>query len=80
MIRVTRLNHELMVLNCELIEHIEQTPDTVITLVNGQKWMVRESPDEIIERVIGYRRRIASGESLLDRSEALRMEGPDGGG
>ncbi|MBI4903730.1 MAG: flagellar FlbD family protein [Acidobacteria bacterium] len=66
MIRLTRLNHELMVLNCELIEHIEQTPDTVITLVNGQKWMVRENPDEIISKVVDYRRRIQSGVCIRD--------------
>ncbi len=64
MIRLTRLNHESMVLNCELIEMIEQTPDTVITLVNGQKWMVREKPEEVIDRVVEYRRRIGTGDCV----------------
>ncbi|MBI1792297.1 MAG: flagellar FlbD family protein [Acidobacteria bacterium] len=59
MIKLTRLNHHPLVLNCELIEHMEVTPDTVITLTTGQKLMVEESADEVIERVIAYRRAIS---------------------
>lgn len=64
MIYVTRLNHTPVVLNCDLIEHIETTPDTVISLTNGQKMMVLESADEIIERVVRFRRAILSPENL----------------
>jgi flagellar protein FlbD len=60
MIRLTRINHVPLVLNSDLIEHIEVTPDTVIALTSGQKFMVRESADEVIERVIDFRRTIAS--------------------
>lgn len=58
MIKLTRINHVSMVLNAELIEHVETTPDTVITLTNGQKFVVLESSDELIRRVIHYRREI----------------------
>lgn len=58
MIHVTRLNHTPVVLNAELIEHIETTPDTVITLTTGQKFMVLESSEEIIRRVMTFRRAI----------------------
>jgi flagellar protein FlbD len=58
MIYVTRLNHSSVVLNSDLIEHIDTTPDTVISLTTGQKLMVLESTDEIIHRVIQYRRSI----------------------
>lgn len=58
MIRLTRLNHAPLVLNSELIEHIESTPDTVITLINGQVFMVLESSDEVIQRVAVYQRSI----------------------
>ncbi len=58
MIRLTRINHTLLVLNCDLIEHIEVTPDTVISLTGGQKFMVLESPDEVVSRVIDFRRSI----------------------
>lgn len=56
MIQVTRLNQQQLVLNSDLIEHIESTPDTVITLTTGTKFMVRESAEEIIRRVAEFRR------------------------
>ena len=59
MIRLTRINHQEIVLNSDLIEHMEASPDTVITLTTGQKMMVLESPEEIIERVITFRRRLS---------------------
>jgi flagellar protein FlbD len=58
MIKLTRLNHEPLVLNSDLIEHMEITPDTVITLTSGQKLMVQETADEVIARVIQFRRAI----------------------
>jgi len=58
MVRVTRLNHTPIVLNSDLIEHIEGTPDTVISLSTGQRLMVLESAEEIIARVVEFRRRI----------------------
>ena len=58
MVRLTRLNHLPVVLNSDLIEHIEETPDTVITLTTGQILRVRETTDEVIERVVEFRRRI----------------------
>lgn len=60
MIKVTRLksqDHDF-VLNAELIETIEKTPDTVITLVNGKKLIVEESVEEIVRKVMEYRRAI----------------------
>jgi flagellar protein FlbD len=60
MIRLTRINHAPLVLNSDLIEHVEATPDTVVSLTNGQKFMVLESPDELISRVIEFRRSIVN--------------------
>jgi len=56
MIRLTRLNHVQVFLNSDLIEHIEVTPDTVISLTTGQKLVVLEKAEEVVERVIEYRR------------------------
>jgi flagellar protein FlbD len=70
MIYVTRLNHTPVVLNCDLIEHVETTPDTVISLTTGQKLMVLESAEEIIERVVKFRRSIFSGEALNTGSQS----------
>jgi len=57
MIRVTRLNGSEFVLNSDLIESVEATPDTVVTLTSGRKLIVREPVDEVIARVVEFRRR-----------------------
>jgi flagellar protein FlbD len=69
MIRVTRINHIPLVLNSDLIEHVEITPDTVISLVNGQKFMVLETPEEVIARIVEFRRFIND----ADRLQAERL-------
>jgi flagellar protein FlbD len=61
MIRLTRINETPVVLNSDLIQMIESTPDTVITLTNGEKLMVLESTDVIVKRTLEYRRAILSG-------------------
>jgi flagellar protein FlbD len=77
MIHVTRLNQSSIVLNSDLIEHIESTPDTVITLVNNQKLTVLETADQILERIRAYRRSIL----LPDGStEAARLSQESGDG
>ena len=58
MIKLTRLNDRSIILNAELIKTIEQTPDTLITLVNGDRLLVREGVDDVVERAIEYGRRI----------------------
>ncbi|MCL6597360.1 MAG: flagellar FlbD family protein [Alicyclobacillus macrosporangiidus] len=58
MIRLTRLNGTALWLNPLLVESVEQTPDTVITLANGHKYVVREAAEEIGDRMAAYLRRI----------------------
>ncbi len=60
MIVVTRLNNTPLVINPDLIVHMEETPDTIITLSNGEKVAVQEKVGEVIRRVIEFRRRIFS--------------------
>ena len=55
MIKVQRLNGKEFVVNSDLILFVEETPDTVITLTTGQKVVVKESVDEIIEKVINFK-------------------------
>ena len=57
MIELTRLNNEKVIVNADLIEFVEQTPDTIISTTSGKKIMVRESVGEVIRRAISYRRR-----------------------
>lgn len=58
MINVTRLNGKKFVINCELIEFIEETPDTIITFTTGTKVVVRESADEIVNEIKKYKNEI----------------------
>lgn len=60
MIQLTRLNHVPLIVNSDLIEHVEVTPDTVIALTTGQKFLVLESAEDVVERVIQFRRAILS--------------------
>lgn len=69
MIRLTRINRVPLVLNSDLIEHVEATPDTVIALTTGQKLVVMESADEVIQKVIDFRRSIANRPGLVAAHE-----------
>lgn len=61
MIQLTRLNNHPLTVNSDLIKFVEQAPDTVITLVNGEKIVVRESAQEVRERVVEFRRSVLQG-------------------
>jgi len=62
MIKLTGFNKKEFILNAEVIEKIETMPETLITLVNGKKYIVIESIDEVIEKVLKYKHRIFTGE------------------
>jgi len=56
MITVTRFDHSDFILNADLIEFIEARPDTHITLVTGKKLLVTQTPQEVVDRVVAFRR------------------------
>lgn len=58
MIRLTRLNDEEFVLNAELIKTVDESPNTVITLTTGTKYIVKESADDVVKAVVEYKRDI----------------------
>ena len=58
MIRLTRLNDRPFVLNAEQIRTVEQTPDTMITLLSGDQLVVKETPEEVVQRAIEFARRV----------------------
>lgn len=60
MIDLTRLNGHRLIVNCDLIKFVEATPDTTLSLVSGEKLIVLESPDELIQRVTAYRSSVLS--------------------
>ena len=65
MVTLTRLNNQLFTINSDLIETLEETPDTVIVMATGNKYVVKETQQEIIDKIVDYKRRI----HLLDDRE-----------
>ena len=64
MIALTRLNGHPIMLNCDLIESLEETPDTVVTLVSGNKLVIRDKMRDVQEKIIDFKRKIyGAGES-----------------
>jgi flagellar protein FlbD len=58
MITVTKLNDRELTINCELIECVEKTPDTSITMTTGRKILVKETVEEVVERTVAYKQQI----------------------
>ena len=65
MIRLTRLNGSEFSLNPDLIHRAEETPDTVVTLIDGSRYLVLEPVEELITRVVGYRARVVAQAGIL---------------
>ena len=69
MINLHRINNESIMVNCELIEFVEETPNTVISMSSGRKLVVSETCEEIKAMVIAYKRKIYDGEISQNRIE-----------
>ena len=67
MVTLTRITGTQFALNPDLIERVDRTPDTVITLVDGTKYLVREGLDEVIAAILDYRARVLASASLFER-------------
>jgi len=82
MIQLTRLNNQPLIVNSDLIKCVERAPDTVLTLVTGEKIIVRETIDQVLERIIAFRRAILAGltprlsEPLSPGPQTPVVEGP----
>ena len=68
MIQLTRLNNQPLMVNSDLIKFVERAPDTVLTLVSGEKIVVLEAPDQVLHRVVEFRRTILAGPLQNDTS------------
>jgi flagellar protein FlbD len=66
MIKVSRFNGTKFVINCEWIETVEATPDTVLTMMNGKKYVVSESVDDILAKVIEYKQKAGFGNRIIN--------------
>ena len=84
MIRLTRLNNQPLIVNSDLIKFIEQAPDTFVTLITGEKIVVREKSSEVVERIIEFRRSVLHGlttawDSSSPHTLAVKPSTPDPG-
>ena len=77
MIRLTRLNNRALMLNSDLIKFVEQSPDTLITLVTAEKIVVRESVEQILAQIIEFRRSVLQGLSIAWDSSSLHTQLPE---
>jgi len=71
MIKLTRLNGSLIVVNADLIEYVEANPDTILTLTTGQKILIQDTVDEVIDKVTNYKR------SILRRTNQALLNSKD---
>lgn len=69
MIVVHRLNGTAVTVNAELIETVEASPDTVLTLVTGNRYIVRESVEDVVQRVVGYRKKVYAEKAAVNPIE-----------
>jgi uncharacterized protein YlzI (FlbEa/FlbD family) len=86
MIQLTRLNNKPLTVNADLIKFVEQSPDTLVTLITGEKIVVLEKVAEVITRIIGFRRSVLEGlplswdpssvHALISRSSPARSPAP----
>lgn len=61
MIQLTRLNNQPLMVNSDLIKFVERAPDTVLTLLTGEKVIVLESAEAVLEKIVAFRQSILSG-------------------
>ena len=73
MIEVTRLNGSIFFINPDMILSMEATPDTIITLTNGEKLVVKDTPEQIIDRFVLFKRRIVSELPVITAYDAERF-------
>jgi flagellar protein FlbD len=75
MILLTRLNERPFILNAELIKTVEETPDTLVSLVNGDQVLVKESMGEVVRKAIQYNRAIRTFRPADGQTPAEQMRG-----
>ena len=61
MIEVTRYDNSKLVINVDLLERVEECPETILTFINGKQVIVKESKDEIIQKTVEFKRRVFQG-------------------
>ncbi len=73
MIKVTRLDERELIVNSDMIEFVESTPDTILTLTDGKKVIVQETPDQVVELIIAFRNRVMSPNNTSQHNTGTEM-------
>ena len=68
MVKLTKINNQEFFINSDLMEFIESTPDTIISLTTGKKIIVKESAEEVIQKIIEYKSRALKNWEILNRN------------
>ena len=68
MVKLTKINNQEFFINSDLMEFIESTPDTIISLTTGKKIIVKESAEEVIQKIIEYKSKALKNWEILNRS------------
>lgn len=74
MITLKKLNGQSVTLNAELIESLEATPDTIISLATGNRFVVRETVEEVIAKVLEYRKQVYSTKAVVNPIEGYKKK------
>lgn len=74
MIKLQKLNGATVVVNAELIESVESAPDTVINLATGNRFLVRNSVDDVIARVVEYKKQVYSERKVINPLEGFERK------
>jgi flagellar protein FlbD len=77
MIQLTRLNNKSLVVNADLIKFVEQSPDTLVTLITGEKIVVRETVEEVLALVVAFRRSVVQGLSFPWDASSSHLHSPE---
>lgn len=80
MIQLTRLNNKPLLVNSDLIKFVEQSPDTLVTLMSGEKIVVLEKSDEVLSRIIEFRRSVLRGLSAEWDASSIHVQSPRSAG
>ena len=73
MIQLTRLSGSVFLLNADLIERVDSTPDTIVTLVDGKKYVVKETMQDVLDAVLAFRGEIVALSTMIDASHGFPM-------
>lgn len=76
MIKLEKLNGAMVVVNAELIESVEAAPDTVINLATGNRFLVKNSVDDVVARVVEYKKKVYSERKCVNPLEGLEEKKP----